>query len=112
MSETNVLIGYKCQDCQGGPFTKPLMSCEKCGSTNLTEVNLSGKGNIHTYTIVQAGYGDLKDKAPYCLAVVELDEGPKVITIVEDIDVTQVKIGDLVQVKYMNKEDLPIFTVR
>lgn len=104
------IIAYRCKDCGAGPFMKPAMSCRKCHSTELEEIELSGHGKIHTFTVVHAAFGDLKEKAPYALSIVELEEGPKVLTIVEDIDVEKVKVDDRVQLKYHNKEEIPIFT--
>lgn len=89
---------------------KPAMSCRKCHSTELEEVELSGKGKIHTFTVVHAAYGELKEKAPYALSIVEMDEGPRVLTIVEDIDVETIKVDDKVKLKYHNEEKIPIFT--
>jgi uncharacterized OB-fold protein len=105
-----ILKGLKCMDCGAGPFAKPVSICKECGSINLEEVDLSGNGKIFTFTNVHQGYGKMADKAPYCLAIVELAEGPKLITIVEDVDVEQVGIDEPVKIKYYNEENLPIFT--
>ena len=104
------LKGLKCSDCGAGPFMKPLMGCRKCGSLNLTETELSGKGKIHTFTNIETAFGDMKDKTPYCLGIVELAEGPKVITIVEDVDIQAVKVDLPVKFKYNNVEGIPMFT--
>ncbi len=103
------ITGYKCKDCGAGPFLMPTMACQKCHSQNLEEVALSGNGKIHTFTIVHAAFGSLKEKAPYALCIVELQEGPRLLTIVEDVNVETLKVEHPVRLKYFNEEKIPIF---
>lgn len=103
------LKAYKCKSC-GGLFLPPIFACSYCGAEDFEEVELKGEGSIYTFTNVYMGYGNLKDKTPYCLALIELDEGLKVLSIVEDINVEKVKIGDRVKLKYFDDANYPIFT--
>ena len=105
-----ILKGLKCSDCGGGIFLKPIMACKKCGGQNLEETEISDKGKIYTFTNVMLGFGEMKSKVPFCVGIVELDAGPKILTHVEDIDIENVKINDPVKFKYYNVEGIPIFT--
>ena len=56
----------------------------------------SGQGEIYSYTILQDPPEAFADQAPYILALVKLDEGPKVTAQLTDID-GEVAIGDRVE---------------
>ncbi|WP_202320722.1 Zn-ribbon domain-containing OB-fold protein [Archaeoglobus neptunius] len=72
------LIGQKCRDC--GSYTcPPKATCDNCGSRNLEEVVLSGKGRIATFTTTYVAPSGYTDEAPYTVAMVELDEGPWIV---------------------------------
>jgi uncharacterized OB-fold protein len=54
-------------------------------------VKVSGRGRLHTYTIVyQSANAAFRDAAPYIYAVVQLDEGPRMVS-----NVVQCNIDDL-----------------
>ncbi|EQA38798.1 PF01796 domain protein [Leptospira inadai serovar Lyme str. 10] len=80
--EINVLKGKKCASC-GFEMTEPAVACTRCGSDSLQEKVFSGKGKIYTYTVVHVGFGHLASRAPYVLAVIDLEEGPKTMGILE-----------------------------
>ena len=91
--EAEQLIGSHCLDC--GTMAVPQRQiCPKCLGSKTEVVNLSGKGTLSAFTVIhvpsvmmaQAGY-DARN--PYCVGVVELDEGPKISAQILDIDVTQ-----------------------
>ena len=44
---------------------------------------------------------------PYCIAYVELEEGPRMMTNIVDCDFKDVKIGMAVKLKFINTEDGP-----
>ena len=80
--EAEQLIGSHCLDC--GTMAVPQRQiCPKCLGSKTEVVNLSGKGTLSAFTVIhvpsvmmaQAGY-DARN--PYCVGVVELDEGPKI----------------------------------
>ncbi|AXR59658.1 Zn-ribbon domain-containing OB-fold protein [Leptospira mayottensis] len=100
MSENilKTLKGKKCDSC-GFQTTESLISCSQCGNSKTSEIQFSGKGKIYTYTIVHVGFGHLAQRAPYVLAVVELEEGIKAMGILEgEVPVTEsVKIDLPVQ---------------
>jgi hypothetical protein len=103
------LIGKKCSKC-GFQMLNPSFSCPSCGSSDLVEYSFGGKGQIYTYTVVMVGFGHLASRAPYVLAIVELEEGLKILTIIEDIDKDKVSIGNIVTFKKMEEGTGPIFS--
>ena len=67
-----------CKDC-GKPHFYPRSICPFCLSANLEWRQASGRGKLHTYVInFKAAKGFTK--VPYVIAVVELDEGPRMMT--------------------------------
>ena len=64
-------------------------------------VEVSGKGKIYTYSVME------RASPPYCIAYVELDEGPKMMTNIVDCDFATVKIGQAVKLKFIKAEDGP-----
>ncbi|MFC2032301.1 Zn-ribbon domain-containing OB-fold protein [Chloroflexota bacterium] len=79
------LIGQKCQDC-GEIIFPPRQLCTKCSSSKMKDYQLSGKGEIYTYTVVARGGGpaEFDDQqnmdGAYAVAVIKLAEGPLIIT--------------------------------
>lgn len=70
------LIGLKCNDC-GAVTCPPMIVCQRCGSINLEPTELSGKGELMTYTVIRIppeGY-----EAPYIVCLAKTEEGPWIV---------------------------------
>ncbi len=76
----------QCQDCARHHFY-PRVVCPHCGSDALRWVEPSGRGEIYSTTIVRAKGGD------YTVCLVDLDEGPRLMSRVVDMPVDAVRIG-------------------
>ncbi|MCE9501934.1 MAG: OB-fold domain-containing protein [Leptospira sp.] len=103
-----LLNGKKCNSC-GFHMLNPSFACPSCGSDALSDIVFDGSGKIYTFTVVMVGFGHLAEKAPYVLAVVELKEGLKVITIIEGLDGGHAKIELPVKFKRTDEKSGPIF---
>jgi uncharacterized OB-fold protein len=68
-----------CAACDAYDFY-PRPFCRKCFSWDIEWKEASGKGKIATYVINHRGPRGFEDKAPYVIAVVELEEGPSMMT--------------------------------
>ncbi len=95
--ERYLFVGSKCGHC--GEYFYPKRSiCPKCRRTGKMEhVEFSGVGKIHSYTIIRVPPEGFKLYVPYIIAVVEMDEGAKVLSQVVDCEPKDVKIGMKVQ---------------
>ncbi len=72
------LVGNKCEECDTIYFP-PRSICPKCRRKgDLKKYRLRGKGRIHSYTIIHAPPAGFEKRVPYCIAIIELDEGPKI----------------------------------
>ena len=70
----------RCQKCDKF-FFYPREECPRCASQDIGWATVSGKGRLHTYTIVhQVANAAFRDDAPHVYAVIQLDEGPRMIS--------------------------------
>jgi uncharacterized OB-fold protein len=54
--------------------------CPNCHSTDIDWLAAAGGGTVYTYTVVEhPTHPAFQDRVPYVVAVVELDEGPRVV---------------------------------
>jgi len=83
------LLGLKCKEC-GKINVPPKMVCGQCTSPDMEVVELSGKGNIQTFTTVYVAPEGREAEAPYTIVMVELDEGPWIAGNLIDIDPSKV----------------------
>lgn len=66
-----------CQDC-GHTYFPPRPFCPSCTSRDVNVVRASGRGTLHSYVISHLPAPGFQP--PYTIAVVKLDEGPKMMT--------------------------------
>jgi uncharacterized OB-fold protein len=69
--------------------------CPQCSSRELAWFEASGRGVVYSFTINRRGVGDYADAAPYAIAYVELEEGPRVMTNIVDFE--RLEVGDAVE---------------
>ena len=86
------LVMPRCTTCDH-LFFYPRSECPRCLSNQLEWVRVSGRGRLHTYTIVyQPANAAFRDDTPYIYAVVQLDEGPRMVSNVVQCDLDAVKV--------------------
>src|SRR5436189_94527 len=74
------LLLPRCQAC-GHVFFYPRVLCPRCHARDNTWIQASGKGRLHAFEIAyQAFHKAWKVKPPYVLAMVELAEGPRLMS--------------------------------
>ena len=78
----------------------PREFCPACGSMSVSWFDASGRGTVYSYTVVRKGEAMYGAAAPYVLAYVELEEGPRVLTNIVDCEPESVKIGQAVSVVF------------
>ena len=106
------LLLKKCSDC-GHFFFYPRILCPDCLSTNVEWVPSKGTGTVHTFTIVhRAPSKGFEKDCPFAFALIELEEGPRMISNVVGCKPETVLIGMKVKVIFedVNEEiTLPKF---
>lgn len=95
----------KCRKC-GEIYFPHRLICPECGHTEFEKLNFSGKGKLHTFTIVRTAPSGFTDFAPYAVGVVELDEGIRIMGQITDCNPESLKTGDRLVTKFrrMNEE--------
>jgi uncharacterized protein len=93
------LVLPRCTAC-GTHIWYPRTHCPACHAGPVEWVEASGRGRIHTWTVVRRPRGDWARAGPYVLALVELDEGPRVMTNVVDCDPEALAIDQPVTVVF------------
>lgn len=91
----------RCRGC-GRRFFYPRAACPHCLSADVEWQRVSGRGTLHTFTVVHRGQKGFPLPAPYVLAIVELDEGPRLMTNLVDCepDPATLRIGMAVEVVF------------
>ena len=70
----------KCMDC-GHVRWPPSMICPECHAALTEWITAGGKGAVYTYAVYhRAFHPAFKDDLPYVAAIVELEEGPHLLT--------------------------------
>ena len=94
------LLIRKCKACETLHFM-PRHLCPACWSDQLEWVEAKGTGSVHSFTIIRrAPMAAFAPRAPYVLALIDLDEGPRMMANVLGEDALSVRIGDRVKVTF------------
>jgi hypothetical protein len=90
----------QCRDC-GKRIFYPRAICPFCLSEHLDWVVATGKGKVYSYTVVRrAMHPAFQEDVPYVLAIVELDEGPRLTTNIVGVEPEDVRVDMPVQAAY------------
>ena len=74
------LLLQHCADCEHVQYYQQAI-CRACGSENLAHRAASGRGKVHSFSVVHRAPGPaFKADVPYAVLLVELDEGPRMIS--------------------------------
>ncbi|MET0544519.1 MAG: Zn-ribbon domain-containing OB-fold protein [Variovorax sp.] len=91
----------------------PRRFCTQCLSDDLHWVPARGSGRIYTYTVCHvAAHPAFESKVPYAIAMIELDEGVRMLAGIVGADPRQLAIGAAVEVCFEPIGDdvaLPMF---
>jgi uncharacterized OB-fold protein len=96
-------------------FFYPRTHCPACGSRAIEWRAASGRGRVYTFCIhyhsALPGFGDA---VPFVTAIVELEEGPRLMTFLTDVapEPGAISCGMPVEVDFVDREDgtvLPVF---
>jgi uncharacterized OB-fold protein len=75
-----VLLLQHCGDCGNVQYYQQAM-CRECGGENLAHRPASGRGKVHSFSVVHRAPGPaFKADVPYAVLLVELEEGPRMIS--------------------------------
>ncbi|MEX2080714.1 MAG: Zn-ribbon domain-containing OB-fold protein [Dehalococcoidia bacterium] len=79
----------RCKECGHVYFPpRPFCPVATCASGNVESFKASGKGTLHSYVINHRAPPAFQDIAPYAIAAVELEEGPRLAANIVGIENT------------------------
>ena len=88
-----VLLLAHCNSC-GRVHHYPRVQCPYCWSADLGTVPASGRATLYTYsTIYLNDLAPFKERLPYIAAVVDLEEGPRLMTNIVGCESSDLRIG-------------------
>lgn len=91
------------QQCAGcGHIRYPInRHCPRCLSTDYAWTPLSGRGTVYAYVVFHKAYHPgFKNDVPYNVALVHLEEGPRMYSNIVGVPLDRVRIGDEVEVVF------------
>ncbi len=88
-----------CDGCGKWHFP-PRLICDACKSETFTPRAMRRTGTILTHTVVHAAASAFADQAPYAVAIVEMDDGPRVTMQVVDWRTGELKSGQRVKLEF------------
>ncbi len=105
------LLLQRCTECDGVHFP-PRPFCPACGHREVEAFAATGRGTLYSYVINHTPNPAFD--GPYAIAVVQLDEGPRMMTNIVDCEQTPeaLELDMPVEVSYLDASDeitLPLF---
>lgn len=105
------LMLQHCREC-AACWHPPQPWCPRCMSPDAEWREASGRGRLYSYTVVHhPTHSALADEVPYVVAVVELDEGPHLVTGLRECDPGDIEMDMPLRVVFVDAgpQKLPFF---
>jgi uncharacterized OB-fold protein len=100
----------RCESCGQAVFY-PRALCTHCHSDRLVWTVAKGTGTVYSYTVAHRGFGEFAAQAPFTVALVDLDEGVRMLTRI--VGGGPIEIGDRVRLEITRLDadspELPCF---
>lgn len=101
------LVLPRCRACQT-VIWYPRAFCPECATEDVEWFEASGRGTVYAVTAVHRAQGPWREGAPYAIAYVELEEGPRILTNVIGVDADDVRPGQEVHAVFVPAGDQKI----
>ncbi len=99
------LVIQRCQGCSAYRFP-PEVGCFYCGSPEADWIPVSGRASLYSWTVA---YPPLlpyfQERAPWPVAAVQLEEGPRLITNLVDVPAEEYRIGMALQADFQDIDE-------
>ncbi len=106
------LVVQRCVDCGARRFPAREV-CSRCLSRRVEWERVGGKGRVFSVAIMhQANHPWFAARVPYAVVVIELDEGPRMLSTVPGLEPHAITIGMPVEVAFEDvtpEVSLPVF---
>jgi hypothetical protein len=99
------LVVQRCSAC-GRLRWPPEAACYDCGSFEHVWAQMSGRATLYTWTVAHPPLLPyFQQRAPWPIAVVQLEEGPRLVTNIAGLDPDQYQIGMPLEATYEDVGD-------
>lgn len=102
------LLLQRCLDCGALRFY-PRRACPGCWSERAEWIEARGRGRVASFTVIHRPPAPaFAARVPYVVALVDLDEGPRMMTNIVGDDALDVAIDDAVEVAFEPRGDVAL----
>ncbi|MBI1735877.1 MAG: Zn-ribbon domain-containing OB-fold protein [Candidatus Rokubacteria bacterium] len=102
------LLLQRCLACRALRFY-PRRACPSCWSERVEWVEASGRGRVHSFTVIHRPPAPaFASRLPYVVALVDLEEGPRMMANVVGDGALEVAIDDPVTVTFEPRGDIAL----
>jgi len=96
-----------------GLFFYPRSRCPGCLGADWSWEDVRGRGPLHAFPVDRVGHDPaLARDVPFAIAVVELEEGPRMTARVVDCGLDELRVGMPVEAAFETLEDVPLVRFR
>jgi uncharacterized protein len=110
-----VFLIRRCNSC-GQPHFYPRPFCPTCWSGDLSWEEAHGTGTLYAYsTVYFTDLSPFNERLPYVAAIVELDEGPRLMSNVVECELSELAVGMPLEVTFRQETNtitLPLWRPR
>ena len=93
------LEAARCKKC-GKTFFPPRLVCNKCNEREFEYFNMKRTGKVVTHTVIRTPSDEFSGEAPFAVAIVQMDDGPRLTTQVADLSLDELRIGLPVKLEF------------
>lgn len=105
------LMVSRCAAC-GRKWVHPRPFCPHCWGEDIDLSAATGKARVYTWSVIHQNAAPFDSRTPYVVAMVDLDEGPRLMTVLEDCPPERVQAGMDVAIAFRDDDDgftVPVF---
>ena len=89
----------RCKGC-GRMHFPPRLVCDGCGGREFEMKRMADTGKVLSWTVIRVAAPAFAQEVPYPVAVVEMDDGTRIMTQVADVEPGQVRTGMRVRLEF------------
>lgn len=105
------LMVNACRSCgQSSLYARPF--CPHCWCEEVELAPASGRARLYTWSVIHQNAGPFESRTPYVLAMVDLEEGPRLMTVVENCRIEDLCADMELVIAFRDDEDgfvVPVF---
>ena len=90
----------------------PRPFCPHCWSEDVSLTPATGRARVYTWSVIHQNAAPFDTRTPYVLAMVDLEEGPRLMTVLEDCPPERVHADMEVTIAFRDDDDsftVPVF---